>query len=382
MEVINFLSSNNLTNFGDVKTALEGVGCVVKDEGNLYSLYYRRNPENPNVLTGFQRSCNGVIFEKESNKIVCISYDKFLKLNTDLNEHFKGDFENLVLENSVEGTLIRVFYYEGKFRVATKKCIDANKSQWGSNKSFGAMFKEAVQGTEFKNFQFENNKVYFFNLLHPENSVVFPRGKVRLDLLEVFRIEDNKVYLEQSEFKVNYRHTGISSYNELMEYMNSQTIESMGHQGLVVYHKNAPYIKQRIQFPLYTKSRKVFGNEPSLFLKFLGMRDNKEKMVEYIKYFPSSKNIFLEYENELIKFVENIHRLYLDVKVFKKTITIQKNFRKLIYNLHGIYLRDRDPISYSIIMDHLMGLNHKLVEFLYNNYKNNGMKEQVPDSMF
>ena len=90
----------------------------------------------------------------------------------------------------------------------------------------------------------------------------------------------------------------------------------------------------------------------------------------------------MEYENELIKFVENIHRLYLDVKVFKKTITIQKNFRKLIYNLHGIYLRDRDPISYGIIMDYLMGLNHKLVEFLYNNYKNNGMKEQVPDSMF
>jgi hypothetical protein len=382
MEVINFLSSNNLTNFEDVKMALEGEGCVVKEEGNLYSVYYRRNPENPNVLTGFQRSCNGVIFEKESNKIVCISYDKFLKLNTDLNEHFKGDFENLVLENSVEGTLIRVFYYEGKFRVATKKCIDANKSQWGSNKSFGAMFKEAVQGTEFKNFQFENNKVYFFNLLHPENSVVFPRGKVCLDLLDVFRIEDNKVYLEDSEFKTNYRHTGISSYNELMEYMNSQTIDSMGHQGMVVYHKNAPYIKQRIQFPLYTKSREVFGNEPSLFLKFLGMRDNKEKMVEYIKYFPSSKNIFLEYENELIKFVENIHRLYLDVKVFKKTITIQKNFRKLIYNLHGIYLRDRDPISYGIIMDHLMGLNHKLVEFLYNNYKNNGMKEQVPDSMF
>jgi len=379
MEVINFLSSNNLTNFEGVKMALEGEGCVVKDEGNLYSVYYRRNSENPNVLTGFQRSCNGVIFEKESNKIVCISYDKFLKLNTDLNEHFKGDFENLVLENSVEGTLIRVFYYEGKFRVATKKCIDAYKSQWGTKKSFGELFNEAVQSTEFKNFQFKNNNVYFFNLLHPENSVVFPRGKVRLDLLEVFRIEDNKVYLEHSEFKANYRHTGISSYNELIEYMNSQTVENMGHQGLVVYNKNASYIKQRIQFPLYTKSREVFGNEPSLFLKFLGMRDNKEKMVEYIKYFPSSKNIFLEYENELIKFVENIHRLYLGVKVFKKTITIQKNFRKLIYDIHGIYLREHTPISYSIIMDHLMGLNHKLVEFLYNNYKNNGMKEQVQD---
>ena len=152
-----------------------------------------------------------------------------------------------------------------------------------------------------------------------------------------------------------------------MEYMNSQTIDSMGHQGMVVYHKNAPYIKQRIQFPLYTKSREVFGNEPSLFLKFLGMRDNKEKMVEYIKYFPSSKNIFLEYENELIKFVENIHRLYLDVKVFKKTITIQKNFRKLIYNLHGIYLRDRDPISYGIIKYNGYSINFSSTGSLFIN---------------
>ena len=28
--------------------------------------------------------------------------------------------------------------------------------------------------------------------------------------------QDNKVYLEHSEFKANYRHTGISSYNELI----------------------------------------------------------------------------------------------------------------------------------------------------------------------
>lgn len=376
MEVINFLANNNVSNFEEVKMILESEGCVVKDDGNLYLVYHRRDSENPNVLTGFQRSCNGAIFEKETNRIVCNSYDKFLKLDTELNPHFKSDFGNLVLENSVEGTLIRVFYYGGEFRVATKKCIDANKSRWGSRRSFGELFKEAVQNTHFRNFQFENNKVYFFNLRHPDNGVVFKNNKIGLDLLEVFRIEDNRIYLDSSEFKCDYKVNNIDTYVEMMEYMNSRTIENMRFQGLIVYHKNAPYIKQRIQFPLYTKSRQVFGNESSLFVKFLGMRENKEKMAEYIKYFPGSKVELINYETEFLAFIDNIHKLYLDVKVFKKEVSIKRNFRRIIYNIHGLYLKDKNPVSISMIVNHVMKLDYKLVEFLYNDYKNNGMREQ------
>ena len=97
---------------------------------------------------------------------------------------------------------------------------------------------------------------------------------------------------------------------------------------------------------------------------------------EYIQYFPEHKKLFLDYENGFIKFASEIHDLYMNVKVFKKEIIIQKNFRKLIYNIHGIYLKDRVPITVTSIINHLMTLNKKLVKFLYENYKSNGLCEE------
>lgn len=100
------------------------------------------------------------------------------------------------------------------------------------------------------------------------------------------------------------------------------------------------------------------------------------KLKEYIQYFPEHKKLFLDYENAFIKFASEIHDLYMNVKVSKKEIIIQKNFRKLIYNIHGIYLKDRVPISVTSIINHLMTLNKKLVKFLYENYKSDGLHQE------
>ena len=68
--------------------------------------------------------------------------------DNDLNENFKANYNDLVFENCIEGTLLRVYYYNGSFRVATKKCIDANKSKWGSEKSFAELLNEIAASPE------------------------------------------------------------------------------------------------------------------------------------------------------------------------------------------------------------------------------------------
>ena len=39
-------------------------------------------------------------------------------------------FERVRFEESVDGTMINVFYYKNEWRVATKGCIDAKRSRW------------------------------------------------------------------------------------------------------------------------------------------------------------------------------------------------------------------------------------------------------------
>ena len=377
MEVINFLNYNNVSAFEDVKMLLNQNDIIVKEDGNLYLVYYKRNENSLNTLNPFQRSCNGAIFEKDTNRLVCNCYSKFLKMDNDLNENFKENFNDLVFQNCIEGTLLRVYYYNGSFRVATKKCIDANKSKWGSEKSFGELFKEGINATHFKNYQFEADKVYFFILKHPENNMVFYNTNISLDLIDIFKISENHEYKEKEGVDVyGNKLIQLETYNELKEYMNNMSINHMKHQGLVVYNMHDPGIKQRLIFSLYKKAHLLINNEPSIYERFLKMRTNKELLKEYFTYFPHHEKDFHKMESDFCQFVDDVHRLYLDTRVFKKDVVIQKNFRKLIYDLHGLYLKDRNPLMRQQVMEHMMSLNSRLFKFLYNNYKEHGLAEE------
>lgn len=370
MEYLNFLNSHNVSSFEDVKELLNTYNIRVKEDGNLYLVYYKR--ENNDNLNQLQFECNGMILEKNTNNIVCNSYNKFCKYKNDLLEQYKLNFNNLHIEPCYEGTLLRVYNYNNSFRVATKKCINAKDSKWKSNKNYYELFGEALQNTQFNSFQFENDKVYFFLLKHPENTRVFDYSSPDLLLLDTFRIENNNVFCiteRKNEKEIN-------TYQELVNYINNQTLECMETQGFVIFSSDNPTVKQRINFPLYNKISGLYGNESSRYIRFLELREDMNKLKEYIQYFPEHKKLFLDYENAFIKFASEIHDLYMNVKVSKKEIIIQKNFRKLIYNIHGIYLKDRIPISVTSIINHLMTLNKKLVKFLYENYKSDGLHQE------
>ena len=113
----------------------------VKYTQDLYLIKYMRD-FGADVNNDFVRHCRGVIFEKDSNppKPVCyplsggVNYQLFKKFNP---------FERVRVEESVDGTMINVFYYKDEWRVATKGCIGAKRSRWGSSKSFYTMFNEA-----------------------------------------------------------------------------------------------------------------------------------------------------------------------------------------------------------------------------------------------
>ena len=367
MEYLNFLNSNNVSIFEDVKELLNTYDIRVKEDGNLYLVYYKR--ENNDNLNKLQFECNGMILEKNTNKIVCNSYNKFCKYKNDLLDQYKFNFNDLHIKSHYEGTLLRVYFYDNSFRVATKKCINAKDSKWKSEKNYYELFGEAVKNTQYNSFQFETDKVYFFLLKHPENTRVFNYSSPDLLLLDTFRIENNNVLCITD----NENDNEFSTYQEFINYINSQTLESMVTQGFVIFSSNNLTIKQRINFPLYNKMSELYGNEPSRYIRFLELREDMNKLKEYIQYFPENKKLFLDYENSFIKFAQEIHDLYMNVKVFKKGILIKKNFRKLIYNIHGIYLKDRVPISVTSIINHLMTLNKKLVKFLYENYKSDGL---------
>ena len=78
--------------------------------------------------------------------------------------------------------MINVFYYKDEWRVATKGCIDAKRSRWGTSKSFYTMFNEAC------NFDLQAlNKTYCYTfvLAHKDNRIVTKYSEPSLYLVHV-----------------------------------------------------------------------------------------------------------------------------------------------------------------------------------------------------
>jgi hypothetical protein len=124
--------------------------------------------ENSAYNIPFVNECNGIILEKDTFKIVCYTFNKCYDTPT-ISDNL--DKNNLYVEKSIEGTLIRIFYYNNDWIVSTKKCINASKSKWLSDKSFLELFEDCVSKYNFME-KLNKSYCYSFIIMHPENNIV------------------------------------------------------------------------------------------------------------------------------------------------------------------------------------------------------------------
>ena len=128
----------------------KGINYVNNNSLGLMILKYDKNNSNCNLNDNFTRYCRGLIIEKESRRIVCCPPEKssnFTNLIPLIMEH-DNKWENVTIENFIDGTMINVFYYDGKWNIATRSRIGAN-CRWLGKKTFSEMFEEASNRFDF-----------------------------------------------------------------------------------------------------------------------------------------------------------------------------------------------------------------------------------------
>jgi len=183
MELLKELEQFNT--FAEVRDHLSSFNIVCKvdpNNDNLYLITYDR--EKSDFTLPFMKQCRGTILEKGTNKIVCYTFDKGLDFefsDYDLNDKEMQlkvvggedlDWNSCQVEESVDGTQIRLFYYDGKWCKATTRCSDAYRAYWYSDRSFGDLFDEAAELGGFNYDALDKSCCYSFVLCHPENRIV------------------------------------------------------------------------------------------------------------------------------------------------------------------------------------------------------------------
>lgn len=376
MEFKQFLTINSLTTFESVRSAVESTEYNMKiKESDLYpTLYLVCQTDKSDNTIPWVRECNGIILEKETNRIVCYSFKKSKESDSDDPEI---NLDAARVEIAVDGVLIRVYNYNGTWMISTKKCIDAKKARWLTKKSFHEMFEE-VFPTETLT-KMDVNEVYSFILCHPENNMV-----VRYDTPKIYHIATRNMITGQ-EYDKDIGIQGVPKQiivgRDMSILVQLATEYQLNYEGYVVV--DSSFNRHKIVSPFYKRAREIWGNTNNRFFRYCEIRKAGPTLVEeYIRYFPNDRQVFLDYEKRFTDFGKKVHDIYRARHTDKKQINIPPYMKRVIYDLHGDFLKNRQMTTMTKVMQWISNYDAKLILDLIcksENYKDEEEEKMVND---
>jgi len=356
--------NKTINNFEDIKQVFRNEPYNFNlnwvDHDDLYRVIYT-NKSPKNKLTN---TCKGIILEKETDKIVCYAFDKIPEYNEQTYKNFEDtglDWESCRVEEAIDGSLIKLFYYNDKWNVATNKCIDANLSKvhWLTSKTFYEMFMEAK---EYMKFNFDSlNKKYCYSLIlmHPENRNVTVYQNPMLVHLGTRDMET----LKEIKTNINLPIPGTHKFNSFDDILIHVTKLQWNCRGLMLVDKD--YNRLEIENLNFNIIKNVRGNSRHVQFRYLQIRNTIDSNV-FLTYYPEYRMIVEDVEKKIFDHSQNIYRAYVNKHIQHIPITPFHKYKKILYEIHGQYLKTRVKITFSSVFEKISNLPAKRIAHLLN----------------
>lgn len=364
MEYYKYITDNNISDYESlVQDLTQKFNIKFKEDGDLFLMYQDIDEKQYNDVD-LVRNCNGLIAHKSDLKIACYSFDKCLEVDENSNTiHSKIDLDNIRVEKTYEGSLIRVYYYNNKWHISTKKCIDASKAYWISKKSFYDLFLESLSD----NFDFNNLSVdncYSFLLCHPENNIIEKNNDYKLYHLSTRNINSLEIVDHNINIIKPFVYNYINKENIAIVFYNLDL--TLDGYMLIDIHGN----RQKIESNVYKKIKLLWGNTTNRVYRYLDLRKNESDLKDYAYYFTSDCILFKNIEKALIKFGKRVHAYYMSKNIKKTGEQLVYPYNKITYSIHGQYLKNRYPVTLTTVMYYLNQLDVKQLYHYLNIFIN------------
>ena len=311
-----------------------------------YILHYlKENLNSENIRsTGLFRSVL-----TDGKKVYVFSPPKSLPFS----ECIKNDYNDCVLEELVEGTMINLFWndYINAWDMTTKSSIGGRYSFYQDNKkSFREMFLEAMidQHVEFSDFN--KNICYSFVLQHPENRIVVPFKEKKIILVAMYSNDNNNIKILNKN-DCNIKNVLFpKTLKQFTEYKgeNWEDLNNFFKETDIDYQITGVNIcnpktgeRSKIRNPNYEYVRHLKGNSPKIQYQYYCLR-NTGQVKEFLKYYNEYRNDFTKLREDLHNWTGNLHKNYIScyIKKEKPLIDFPKKYRTHMFLLHKIYIND------------------------------------------
>lgn len=304
MKVIEYLKE-----FGTQKLN-EEYGVIVKSyEEGLYVLNYDQINSPKNDIT---TECRGLILDHDFN-IVSRSFDRFFNYGENF-ATFNPD--TAVAYEKVDGSLIKIYNWDGIWYVSTRGTAFAESGVNGWNITFKDMvFKALVVTSEFEfqdkcNTWLNHTSTYICEITGVENRVVTRYNGYTLWLLRERDNETGNYYHVPQIITENF---GFVEPSEFIFKTISDCLETAKHlpdlqEGYVMYENGIPVCK--VKSPAYVAVHHIRGEglSPKRIAELVVIGEQEE----YLNYFEEDREHFTPYVEMLEHTLLLADRVYLD----------------------------------------------------------------------
>lgn len=296
--------------------------CIqIKRDGHL--MIFKYNQIDSDFNKEVVRECRGIIIDDKLNP-VCVPFFKFGNYAESYVPDI--DWKTARVQEKIDGSLIKVFNYEGEWRVSTNGTIDAYKCDIGQvdslmldcpYKTFGELFDKAKEnsGLDFKTLN--PNYTYMFELVSPYNKVVVP-----YDDIDIYHIgtRDNTT-LQELNVDIGIKKPKEFPLTTLEECIETASKLTYNHEGYVVVDKNWNRVK--IKSPAYVAAHHI-KNNGNVNIEGIIQLIRTNETAEFLTYFPEYGKVVSLIKSRIDNILSSIRKELEEIK--GKSFQTQKDF--------------------------------------------------------
>lgn len=287
-----------------------------------------------------------------------------------------NNFQNIVLENYIEGRMINCFYNSKTRKWVVKSDSKKDNGIITPSEFFDAFDKHKLSWNMFDRFY-----NYSFVLQHPKNKIVLPIENPVLYLVEVYKIDGFTV--ERINFKT------MKCFSTIIDKVNISKEIPIGDISMdeiklkyaslnccydnvgIMFKQKEGFERYNIRNPVYENLHRLKGNNPKLQYQYYSLRKNN-KVKEFLLHFPSYKEHFSFIRSELHKITVQLWKNYIScfVNHVQQIDKYSYQYRPHMIALHEMYLNEllekKRYVSRQVVINYISNLEVHNLMYLVN----------------
>ncbi len=250
------------------------------------------------------KECRGIILENSTYKPVCVPFFKFHNYGEIYADII--DWNTARIQEKVDGSLIKLWNYNGEWKVSTSGTIDAHDAELQSDvkyKTYFELFQVAAKNSNLDISKLNKNCTYMFELVSPYNRVVVPYTDT-----EIYHLGcRNNITLQEFDCDIGVKKPKTYGFTSLNECIKMASQLPFSEEGYVVVDNN--WHRNKIKSPAWVAAHNLKNNGVVTKARIVEMIKTNEQD-EFLNYYPEYTDEIKSIENKINDFIVEMSQAF------------------------------------------------------------------------